>query len=108
MKQTVESIRELMMEKNYEQAIQEAKKALLKYPNRFEVVWCAANLYQTTGCERQDPTATRKAQELLGHSLLLLEQNTDEEVDEAVIRNQLAQTWADLGDTKRAVEAYQK
>lgn len=107
-KQAVESIRELMQEKNYDQAVREAKKALLKYPNRFEVVWCAAELYQTLGCEKQDPAATRKAQELLARCLCLLDQNTDETVDEAVVRNRLAQTWADLGKPERAAEEYKK
>lgn len=107
-KQAAESIRRLMQGKSYDQAVREAKKALLKYPNRFEVVWCAAELYQTLGCEKQDPAAARKAQELLEHSLSLLDQNTDESVDEAVIRNQLAQTWANLGQPERAAEEYKK
>ena len=51
--QAVESIRDLMQGKKYDQAVHEAKKALLKYPNRFEVVWCAAELYQTIGCEKR-------------------------------------------------------
>lgn len=106
--QAVESIRDLMQGKKYDQAVHEAKKALLKYPNRFEMVWCAAELYQTIGCEKREPAATRKAQELLKHSLCLLVQNKDEAVDEAVVRNQLAQTWADLGKPERAAEEYKK
>ena len=42
--QSAGRIRALMLEKKYKDAVRESKRALLKYPNHFDVVYRAADL----------------------------------------------------------------
>lgn len=48
-------IRELRCKKAYEKAIEEAEKALLRYPNDFRVVYASGELYGAAGIEGGNP-----------------------------------------------------
>lgn len=47
-----ERIHQLQREKNYDEAITEAEKALLRYPNDFRIVYRAGELYAMASIER--------------------------------------------------------
>ena len=68
-KDTADHIKELIIEKRYDEGIVEAEKALQKYPNRFDIVYRSASLYYNIGIVRQDESALRKALSLFERSL---------------------------------------
>ena len=99
-----ERIQVLQREKKYEEAITEAEKALLRYPNVFRIVFTAGGLYAAAGIEQKNEAHLRRSIELLERSVLLLPQNTDPEIGEAVIQNEIAQCYLMLGQPKKAIE----
>lgn len=74
-RQLAEKIHALMLDKRYEEALRESKKALSKYPNHFDIVYRSADLYHAAGIEQRNHELLHQARGLLEHSLLLLEQN---------------------------------
>ena len=71
-----ERIFELQRQKKYSDAITEAEKALLRYPNNFYIVYRAGSLYGVAGGEQNNHKYLRRAIELLERTITLLEQNT--------------------------------
>ena len=107
-RQLAEKIHALMLDKRYEEALRESKKALSKYPNHFDIVYRSADLYHAAGIEQRNHELLHQARGLLEHSLLLLEQNTNAQIDEAVIQIQIAKLYAAAGETDRALTHYKK
>ena len=88
--------------------IDEAEKALKKYPNSFEIVYTCAFLYQVSGMERADKEKLRRALELFEHSRLLLDQNTDPTISELTMYGHMAEIYISLGEDEQAVELLKK
>ncbi|MBR1821115.1 MAG: helix-turn-helix transcriptional regulator [Clostridia bacterium] len=86
------------------EGLDEAERALKKYPNAYEIVYTAGSLYQVMGIERRDERMLNRAIELLERSLLLLPQNAERTIAEHMIYGQLARTWLSMGKSERAVE----
>lgn len=82
----------------------EAEKALLRYPNSFEVVHQSATLYYLFGIMTRDPAVLRRSIELLERSVLLLGQNTDPEIGELSLYSDIAGAYSSLGDEEKALE----
>lgn len=76
-----------------------AEKALLRFPNSFQVVYCSANLYFLTLKKSQMPRAV----ELYERSLALLDQNEDPEISDLTIQNRIASCYCYLERTEDAV-----
>lgn len=93
-------ISQLCREKNFEEAVKYAEKALQKYPNSFGVVYESGMMYALM----MDRTASSRAIELLDRALKLMDQNTQEEINEWSIKNQIAICYADIGQYDKAVE----
>lgn len=103
-----ERIFELQRQKKYSDAITEAEKALLRYPNNFYIVYRAGSLYGVAGGEQNNHKYLRRAIELLERTITLLEQNTSPEISEAVIRGDIAQHYIVLGNVEKGVEILKK
>lgn len=103
-----ERIFELQRQKKYAEAITEAEKALLRYPNNFRIVYRAGSLYGLAGGEQNNHKYLRRAIELLERTITLLSQNTSPEVNEAVIRGDIAQHYIILGEVEKGVEILKK
>lgn len=103
-----ERIRRLQRKKNYDDAITEAEKALLRYPNDFRIVYRSGELYAVAGVERKNEKYHRRCIELLEHSILLLSQNTDPEISEASIQSEIAQCYVILGKHEKGLEILKK
>ncbi len=100
MKDAVRRISELCAEKNFEEAIKYAEKALQKYPNSFGVVFQSGMMYALMMNEK----ASGRAIELFERALKLIDQNTHEGISEWSIKNQIAICYADIGQYDKAVE----
>ena len=86
----------------------EVEKALLRYPNNFDVVHQSAMLYYLFGIMDCDKTFLRRSIELLERSVFLLGQNTDPEISELSIYSYVAGAYSDLGDEEKALEILKK
>ena len=92
--------------RNYrdERGLSEAEKALLRYPNSFEVVYQSAIVYNMFGLVKRDRKLTQRGIELLERAALLLGQNTDPGISELSIYNEIALAYIDIGEADKAVE----
>ena len=77
--------------------------ALRKYPNRFAVVYPAAQLFHMDGIERKREPALRRALDLLSHACRLLDQNSDPAISETSLRIEMADVLLGLGEEERAI-----
>lgn len=84
--------------------LQEAEKALKKYPHSFAVVRECAELYSCFGFESGDMDLLRRALELQEQSRLLLSQNTDPRISEQTIYGQMATILLKLDKADHAIE----
>lgn len=103
-----ERIRALRNERRFDEGTAEADKALQKYPNHFNVVMQSASAYSLSALERDDPVPQRRALALYQHALTLLSQNTDPEISEVSISNDIAVLHLALGETEKALEVWRK
>lgn len=101
-------IHDLQRQKKYDEAIVEAEKALLRYPNDFKIVYRSGELYTVAGIEFHSESYLYRCIELLERSVLLLSQNTDPQVSEVSIQNEIAQCYIALGKTQKAIELLKK
>ena len=83
----------LHQEKAYEQAAAEAEKALVLYPNQFQIVYRSGTMYALKGIERSGQETVHdleRAIELLQKSERLLSQNRDPNINTFTIRASIA------------------
>lgn len=104
---TIERLKEYVYCKD-KSGLAEAEKALLRYPNSFDVVRQSAMLYYLFGLEVRDKTLLRHAIMLLERSILLLGQNTDPEISELSLYSDIASAYSSLGDEEKALEILKK
>lgn len=86
MGQTVEKLRHFPVDKNLQEGMRYAEKALQKYPNSFEVVFYSAQVYFLTMESQYMPRAV----ELYEIALKLIDQNTDPLRSAMTIQNRIA------------------
>lgn len=103
-RQLAEQLQALCQGSSFDQALPLAERALLKYPNHFDVVYRSAILYSLHGFSAHNPGSTRRAQQLFEHSLALVDQSTDEQLNRGTIQKRLIQTHIQLGETEQALQ----
>ncbi|MBQ7954563.1 MAG: helix-turn-helix transcriptional regulator [Lachnospiraceae bacterium] len=103
-----ERIHNLQREKKYKEAITEAEKALLRYPNDFRIVYRSGELYAVAGIEKNESKYINRCIGLLEHAILLLSQNTDPKISEVSIQNEIAQCYIVLGKHEKGLEILKK
>ena len=84
----------------------EYENALKKFPNVFRIVFSAAKLYEQTGVLFKQDADVKRALELFRHALDLISQNKDPEINEVVLRDEIAVCYSALKDYKRAIGEY--
>jgi len=104
----IERIREHLNVKNFESAITEAEKALIRYPNSFSIVHCCADIYERKGVETGDKAALERAIELSERLIPLLSQNDDPEISEVTIRSDIATSYIMLGQREKGFDILRK
>lgn len=102
--QLADQLKELCRGGRFDEGLPLAERALLKYPNHFEVVYRSAMLYSLHGFSAHSPGSTRRAQQLFEHSLALVDQSTDEQLNRGTIQKRLIQTHIQLGETEQALQ----
>lgn len=108
MKDSAATIKRLNLEKNFDEGLKEAQKALQKYPNSFEVVYRSASLYSNFGLELSDKTMLVKAKELYEHAAKLIHQNTNPDISYEYIQNEIGLLYSAMGENEKALEHMRK
>lgn len=103
-----ERIMELRKVNRVEDAAEEYRKALRRYPNHFKIVVSAASCLEQVGIVYNRSEDTREAIKLYRHAIELISQNKDPDINEVMIRNSIAQCYSNLGDYRRAVTEYKE
>ena len=106
--ETQRRIKALQREKKYSEAIAEAEKALLRYPNDFKIVYSSGHLYAVAGMETGNQKHLHRCIDLLERSVLLLSQNTDPEINEVMIKTEIAEGYIVLGAPQKGIEILKK
>ena len=104
---TITRLKEYLHSKD-KSGLAEAEKALLRYPNNFDVVHQSAMLYYRFGFMTHDKTLLLRSTTLLERSILLLGQNTDPEISELSLYSDIAGAYSSLGDEEKALEILKK
>ena len=107
-KDTKDRIKELIIEKKYDEGIIEAEKALQKYPNCFDIVYKSASLYQSIGIDQQNESALNKSLSLFERSLALIDQNQDSSVGKATIQKSIAEIYFCFNEHEKGLELLKK
>lgn len=101
-------LKQLLHDRSGEDASEEIEKALRRYPNCFEVVYRSAKLYQSRGLCQRNTEYSKRAMELYRHACRLIAQNTDPEISEISIRQEIAQLHLALGEYEKGLEILKK
>ena len=102
---TVRRLREYRRQKD-RTGLEEAEKALKKYPHSFEILYESAGSYRAFAFENGDKVHARRALELLKRCLVLLPQNTDPEISEQTLYGKMAETYLVLDEADKAIELW--
>lgn len=105
---TIERLKACMHNRDDANEVSEAERALKKYPNDFEIVYQCAQLFDVKGTENGEKKYLQKALELFQHAILLIHQNTNENITELDIQIQIAEIYYELNKTQKAIEILQK
>lgn len=101
-------IEEMANKATFKEQEAECENALRKFPNHFRIVLLAASIYTRFGTMHNDEAYVKRALELYRHAIGLISQNRDPEINEVVLRNEIAGCYCELKDYKKAVEEYKK
>ena len=101
-------IEELVNKVSFEELEAECENALKKFPNHFRTVLRAASICKRFGTLNKNDAYVKRALELYRHALELISQNRDPEINEVVLRNEIAGCYSELKDYKKAVQEYKK
>lgn len=104
MGQTAQKLRRYLAEKELQEGIRYAQKALQKYPNSFEVVLKSAEIHLLT----MEPQNMPRALELFEKALQLIDQNTDDKINAMTIQNQIAYCYGYMDRIDDAIALFQK
>lgn len=101
---SIARLRTLRKTRQYDEGRREAEKAVIRFPNDFDIVYQSAALLQVAALEEKDTDAAHRADGLYRRALQLIGQNTDPGISQVGICNDLATIAFTLGETERGVE----
>ena len=104
----IKRIMQFIQERDFDESLVEAKKALKKYPNNFDIVYVTANVYMILFSERKDKRAMEKAIELFYSAISLLYQNKENSINEASILNLIGGMYIAAEQKEKGLEILKK
>ena len=89
-------------------AVEEADKALAKYPYSFRIVYTAASIHLAYGAANHSKEELMRALDLLEQARVLLPQNDDPKISEATISGDMSLIWFQLNEYEKGLELLKK
>ena len=99
-------LRQYRLTKRYETGMEEAEKALARFPNCFAVVHESAKLYQLAGIELGRAPEQRRALALFQRACGLIGQNDDPDVSGLSLQVSIGEAYQTMGETELALRQY--
>lgn len=96
------------VERNDEDIYTDMEKAMKRYPNCFDVVYYSAKTYSRRGLVLNKPEYTKRALTLYRQACVLIGQNTDPDISETSISNEMAEAYLNLGEEEKGLELLKK
>ena len=88
--------------------IEEAEKALIKYPNNFYVVYASALIYHINSGAYLEKKYAERAYELFERALPLIDQNNEAGISDMTLYNLMSQAKIIFGEAEEGVEILKK
>ena len=104
MGQAADKLRHFPVDKNLQEGMRYAEKALQKYPNSFEVVYYSAQVYFLSMESKNMPRAVELYEKAIG----LIDQNTNHEINAMSIQNCIASCYCYMDRMDDAIEILKK
>lgn len=104
---TVQRLREYRRRKDWT-GLEEAEKALKKFPYSFPIIRASEALYRAFGLETGNKDAFRRSLELLEQAFLLLNQNEDPQISEQTLYGKMADSYFGLDEVEKGIELLKK
>lgn len=98
--ETINEMYQLWKERQFDEAIRAAERALIRYPNSFMIVYRAACIYHMNFT----PGTASRAADLFRRALELIDQNTDPHISEATLRDRIVECYIRMGKYEKALE----
>ncbi len=89
-------------------ALNEAEKALVKYPNSFMMIYECAEIYGVYGMSSNNHALINKSLELFEKSNMLISQNTNPRISTVTIQGNIAFLYFSLGEFEKGLEKLKK
>ncbi len=87
--------------------LQEAEKAMKRYPNHFWIVYLSARLFYVVGNVEKDKLLLIRSLELYRKSCMLISEISSPKINEMTISGEIALVYVALGENEKAVEEMQ-
>lgn len=100
----IKRIEQYVKERDFEEAAIEVEKTMKKYPNNFDVVYTAANVYMLMYYEKKSDVIMKKAVQLLYDAIPLLYQNKNSSVNETTIMNLIGGIYIAANQRQKGIE----
>ncbi|MBQ9449638.1 MAG: helix-turn-helix transcriptional regulator [Acholeplasmatales bacterium] len=107
-KTLIDKTDKLIASKKYQEALNEINDALFRYPNNFKIVYLGAKTYYIAGFKLDKKEYFKRCIELFERSILLINQNDDNEINEVSIQGEIAQCYISLGEIDKGIEIFKK
>ena len=105
---SVERIKQLLTERRLDEAKEEAKMLLRKYPNDFSVLFNCGCLYKMLGIEQDDRKSALYAIDLFERAITCISQNTDPDISEMTIISDISECYLTVGKADKAIDILKK
>ena len=100
----VERLKQYVHDRESQDALSDAEKALQRYPNCFEIVYYSADNYYVRGIYQQQEAYLKRALSLFNHACHLIEQNTDPKISEISLWKVIADIHISLGEYETGLQ----
>lgn len=85
-------------------AFSDIEKALQRYPNCFDLVYHSARVYRVRGLMQKNTNYSKRALSLYDRARMLIDQNTDPEISDTSICQEMAEVYLALNECEKGIE----
>ena len=103
-----ERLENLINKVPFDELAEEYEKALKRFPNHFKTVAGAASVCRRIGTMEKKNAYVERALELYRHAIELISQNRCPQINEVILRNEIAGCYSELKEYTKAIEEYKK
>ena len=104
----LQELKQIKLQKNYEDCWRDIDGWMRRYPNDFEIVYTGGVLYNLAGIETENKQYLYRSIELLNHAYALIAQNRNPKLSEIAIRQDIAIAHLSIGESDKSLDLLKK